>query len=146
MAQFYNDQTSSMKPGPKREECPVGWNRPRPPSYYIKQLEAQKRRRAKNPEKAREIGRASEHRRRLKRYGVTEQWYSDTLKEQVNLCGICLVKLIPGRTTHIDHNHKTNQVRGLLCSHCNLLLGNAKEDIFVLHQAINYLEKYNCGT
>jgi len=131
-----------MKPGPKREKCPEGWTRPRPPSYYRKQLEAQKRRRAKDPEKAKEIGRASEHRRRLKRYGVTEQWYTDTLKEQKNLCEICLNQLVPGRTTHVDHNHSTGQVRGLLCSHCNFLIGNAKEDKFRLMQAITYLEKY----
>jgi len=132
-----------MKPGPKKEECPEGWNRPRPPSYYIKQLEAQRRRRSKDPEKVKEIGRASEHRRRLKRYGVTEQWYTDTLKDQKNLCDICLDPLIPGRTTHIDHNHSTGQVRGLLCSHCNFLIGNAKEDKLRLAQAINYLERYD---
>jgi hypothetical protein len=136
-----------MKPGPKREECPEGWTRERPPSYYIKQLEAQRRRRSKNPEKVKAIGRASEHRRRLKRYGVTEPWYADTLKNQKNLCDICLDPLVPGRTTHIDHNHKTGQVRGLLCSHCNFLIGNAKEDKFRLMQAINYLEKHDiCGT
>lgn len=104
---------------------------------------AQKTRRAANLEKYKELGRQSEHRRRMKRYGVDADWYTQQLLLQKNLCDICLEDLIPGRTTHIDHNHITGQVRGLLCNHCNLLIGHAKEDKFRLMQAINYLEKYD---
>lgn len=102
----------------------------------------QKARRAKNPEKYREFGRQSEHRRRMRRYNVTVEWYENKLKEQKNCCEICLEELKSGRGTHIDHNHKTGNARGLLCNHCNYLIGNAKEDKFRLMQAINYLEKY----
>ena len=104
---------------------------------------AQRVRRQANPERYREIGRKSEHRRRLKRYGVTEEWYTNKLKEQRNCCAICLDQLIPGRQTHIDHNHTTGAVREILCHYCNLLIGNAREDTLVLRQAINYLEKHD---
>ncbi len=133
----------SKGPWKNKESLPDGWSKPRPPSYYAKALEAQNKRRRANPEKYRAMGRKSEHRRRLKRYGVDEDWYKQQLITQKNLCDICLDVLIPGKTTHIDHNHITGKVRGLLCHHCNLLIGNAKEDKFRLMQAINYLEKHD---
>lgn len=41
---------------------------------------------------------------------------------------------------HIDHDHATGKVRGLLCRHCNLMLGHARDDIRVLARAIDYLQ------
>ena len=40
----------------------------------------------------------------------------------------------------VDHDHKTNKVRGLLCTHCNTLLGMAKDNLQILVNAIEYLE------
>jgi Recombination endonuclease VII len=119
----------------------------RTPEYKLRQTQRQLERRRQNPEKYREMGRKSEHRRRLKRYGATEDWYATQLLIQNNNCEICELKLVPGRQTHIDHNHLTGNVRGLLCNHCNYLIGNAKEDINILYKAISYLERYNtCAT
>jgi hypothetical protein len=42
----------------------------------------------------------------------------------------------------VDHDHNTNQVRGLLCVACNGLLGSANEDLGVLAAAIEYLEQF----
>jgi len=42
----------------------------------------------------------------------------------------------------VDHNHKTKQVRGLLCTSCNSALGLFRESAIVLKGAINYLKKY----
>jgi hypothetical protein len=39
----------------------------------------------------------------------------------------------------VDHDHTTKKVRGLLCRHCNLLLGYCEENVLVLQRAINYL-------
>jgi hypothetical protein len=41
----------------------------------------------------------------------------------------------------IDHNHKTNVVRGVLCSHCNLGLGHFLDNKNNLEKAVNYLKK-----
>lgn len=133
----------SKGPWKNKEQLPEGWTKPRPPSYYKKMLAAQNKRRQADPEKYKAMGRKSEHKRRMKRYGVDELWYEFKLQEQLNLCDICLETLVPGKTTHIDHNHTTGKVRGLLCNHCNYLIGNAKEDKFRLMQAIKYLEKYD---
>ncbi len=74
--------------------------------------------------------------------------YSAILKEQNMVCAICLKeevarnrsKLI--RSLSVDHNHTTGEIRGLLCHGCNLMLGNAREDIATLRSAIRYLEKW----
>lgn len=59
---------------------------------------------------------------------------------------ICKESLIDGdgsKNFHIDHNHTTEKVRGLLCSSCNLALGHAKEDKEVLKSMIEYLERFD---
>lgn len=40
----------------------------------------------------------------------------------------------------IDHNHLTNEIRGLLCYKCNIMLGMADDNIDTLFAAIEYLE------
>jgi len=106
--------------------------------------EAQRKRRAKNPERVREVGKESERRRRMRRYGISEQTYKDLLEKQNNACAICSLSFKDtGRYIHIDHCHATGKVRGILCHHCNLLLGNAKDSIKTLSKAINYLEEHS---
>jgi len=82
--------------------------------------------------------------RLMKKYGVTPEWYESKLKEQNGLCEICGTDKPGGRgkDMHVDHNHTTNKVRGLLCSNCNTMLGLAKENLDILKLAMKYLEKY----
>jgi hypothetical protein len=56
-------------------------------------------------------------------------------------CGICNLPFTNNR--HVDHCHKTNKVRGVLCRDCNLMLGLSKDNIETLNNAIKYLEKNN---
>jgi len=42
----------------------------------------------------------------------------------------------------MDHNHENEKFRGMLCSHCNRGLGNFKDNIEILEQAILYLKKH----
>ena len=46
---------------------------------------------------------------------------------------------------NIDHCHKTNKIRGLLCHHCNIGLGNFNDNVVNLQLAIKYLEKNKFG-
>lgn len=41
---------------------------------------------------------------------------------------------------NVDHCHKTDKIRGLLCSNCNTALGLVKEDINTLEKMINYIK------
>jgi hypothetical protein len=75
------------------------------------------------------------HRRRT--YGITEEQYDAMILSQDNVCAIC--NKPSHKTLHIDHDHVTGRVRGLLCSGCNTGIGFFKEDIATLDRAIQYL-------
>lgn len=72
-------------------------------------------------------------------YGLTQKHYESLLVAQNNICAICPSVL--GEKPHIDHCHETNKIRGLLCRHCNIGLGNFKDNITRLESAIAYLKR-----
>lgn len=51
------------------------------------------------------------------KYGITSADYEKMLLRQGGVCAICRKKFI--NNLHVDHNHKTGLVRGLLCLRCN---------------------------
>lgn len=57
-------------------------------------------------------------------------------------CAICYKV----SSLHLDHDHITNKIRGLICGPCNLLLGHANDSITTLQQAADYLELNNVGS
>ena len=92
-----------------------------------------------NPEKRKAIGR----RAHLKeKYGITPEHWDQMLADQDGKCGICRTDNPGQRSWKVDHDHTTGAVRGLLCNHCNLLLGHAKDDIDVLLSAMAYLQTH----
>src|ERR1700756_1150603 len=73
------------------------------------------------------------------KYGITADDYNKLLASQGLACAIC--KRAPGkRMLEIDHNHQTNEIRGLLCKSCNLKLYGVDEKEW-LETALKYLEK-----
>lgn len=82
---------------------------------------------------------------RLYKYGVTEEDYQLKLLEQNYCCAICKIHL-DGSTGvlsgHVDHDHTTKKIRGLLCGQCNVGLGHFYENEDSLLNAIQYLRKY----
>jgi hypothetical protein len=66
------------------------------------------------------------------------------LEEQNYSCAICgsLANENKKRLS-VDHNHETNQIRGLLCTYCNVGLGYFKDDTQLMARAIEYLDKHN---
>lgn len=71
------------------------------------------------------------------RYGITTGIRSAMLEQQGGRCLICQ----RSERLVVDHDHATGVVRGLLCTQCNHLLGNANDDTTRLCAAIAYLEK-----
>lgn len=61
-------------------------------------------------------------------------------KTQKNLCRICNNPFGDSKNTHIDHCHKTNKVRGLLCRRCNHGLGFFSDNPEHLRAAALYIE------
>ena len=78
------------------------------------------------------------------RYSLTIEQYDDMLKAQDGGCKICGTDR-PGKKGrfHIDHNHSTGEVRGLLCHYCNVSLGGFKDNPDLLRAAATYVEKHN---
>jgi hypothetical protein len=77
-------------------------------------------------------------------YGLSASAFNDMLKAQGFKCGCCGGPFASNnhkRPMHVDHNHQTGKVRGILCGGCNLILGHAKDSIEVLQRAIFYLQK-----
>lgn len=79
---------------------------------------------------------------RLKEYGLTPERLAEMLTSQNSTCACCETELFGGGETHVDHNHITGKVRGLLCMPCNLAIGMVKENIDTVLKLGIYLEKH----
>lgn len=74
-------------------------------------------------------------------YGITEAEYQRVLDAQHGACAICLARPAAGRNLHVDHDHRSGIVRGLLCVRCNHeLLGRRDKDPDLFYRAGDYLE------
>lgn len=76
-----------------------------------------------------------------RRFGISIEDYDELLIAQVGRCAICGAPPTKRKALAVDHDHETGNLRGLLCSNCNVGLGNFKDDPARLATAINYLEE-----
>jgi hypothetical protein len=104
----------------------------------------------KDPEKLKQRQKSYYERRKLMfsdrhlktNYGITKEQYELLLKEQNNACAICLKPSSSfQRALSVDHDHKTGQIRGLLCITCNLGLGCFNDDRKLFTNALIYLRR-----
>lgn len=70
---------------------------------------------------------------------MPEGWYEAQLARQGGHCAIC-PNTPKVRRLHIDHDHKTGKVRGLLCFPCNRFILGAGVRPERLRAAADYLE------
>ena len=63
------------------------------------------------------------------------------LAAQSGRCAICGTDKPNGHGWHVDHNHKSGAVRGILCSGCNVGIGQLRDDPAILRAATAYLER-----
>jgi hypothetical protein len=83
------------------------------------------------------------HMRRFRRFGITEAEIAALLARQKNRCAICKsAKPYGSGDWAIDHDHATGQVRGLLCSKCNLALGLLGDDPKAIAAALRYVSRH----
>jgi len=86
-------------------------------------------------------------RRRLEAlYGIWPSLLAEKLREQDWECAICHrdFRMMRARERHIDHDHRSGKVRGILCHHCNIMLGLGFDDPEIFEAAVRYLKKYEC--
>lgn len=69
-------------------------------------------------------------------YGLTLEGYANMLSRQGGTCAACPRSPDQEKhgVLHIDHDHHTGVVRGLLCSNCNTALGLVNDDPVRLHR------------
>ena len=70
-----------------------------------------------------------------RRYGIDVVTTSWLVLQQDNLCALC----VTGSPKHVDHNHTTGTVRGILCFNCNRGIAKFDEDPVIMKRAIEYL-------
>lgn len=78
-----------------------------------------------------------------RKYGIVDSTYQSIFNDQGGVCAICGAAE-PGRQTqwirfHVDHDHETGEVRGILCASCNKGLGHFGDDPDRLISAARYL-------
>lgn len=83
----------------------------------------------------------SQRRIRLQRYGLTPEQFDELWDEQEGKCAGCKVDLPMTNTKqgNVDHFHDTGQVRGILCTKCNLTIGHSDDDPTRLIALAQYL-------
>lgn len=151
--EFTNDNTEIVSSGSRRcrtchrlneqQRYHTNYN------YRMKTLERAKQAFRKDPEKhyiaARKYNKANKKKKQdyhyLYKYGLTPEAYQELLKKQDYHCAMCDSK----EHLEVDHNHKTEKVREILCHKHNMVLAMADDNIDILYKAISYLEKHSSG-
>jgi hypothetical protein len=79
----------------------------------------------------------------LQRYGLSGEALARLTAEQGGRCAVC--EMVPSgkgkksQTLHVDHDHATGIVRGLLCDKCNRAIGLMGDSATTLTRAAMYL-------
>lgn len=77
-----------------------------------------------------------------KTYQLSTKRFEEIFTAQDGRCGCCKV-IEPGETGwHIDHDHQTGEIRGILCSSCNTGIGFLGDNVEGLQRAIAYLKAH----
>lgn len=79
-------------------------------------------------------------RNHLKQFGIEPETYDELLATQGGVCAIC--KDEPDPLLHVDHDHATGKVRGLLCGRCNRAIGLLLDDPVRVDSAAAYLRRH----
>lgn len=92
----------------------------------------------------------AENSRLQKQFGITLSCYENLLVQQKHSCKICnrhssefLTKSGKPRKLHVDHDHSTGSIRGLLCFPCNIALGYFQDNPDFLRSALCYLNSFS---
>lgn len=84
----------------------------------------------------------NDHRREVyKKYGLSLKDYAGLLERQGGKCAVCRGGN-NGVRFAVDHDHQTGKIRGLLCTGCNIGIGQFKEDPRTMLRAIRYLRQH----
>ena len=75
----------------------------------------------------------------IRKYGISKEKALELVDNRIGKCEICFNE----KPLVVDHQHDTGNIRGMICSSCNSMIGYSKENIQNLYSCIEYLRKYN---
>lgn len=86
-----------------------------------------------------------------KNFGITIEEYEEKWQQQNGVCAICSqpekgTRNGKVRWLNVDHDHFTGEVRGLLCTNCNVAVGMLYEKKDVINKVVDYLEEHKPNT
>jgi hypothetical protein len=73
------------------------------------------------------------------KFSLTVEEYDAILEAQDGVCALCECPPTRGISLHVDHDHGTGAIRGLLCVRCNNALGLFRENPDLLKRAARYV-------
>lgn len=75
-----------------------------------------------------------------RKYNLTTAQVDQMIADRKGLCDICGLPDKTGKRLSVDHDHKTDRVRGMLCTDCNVSIGRFNDSPELMRVAIAYLE------
>lgn len=76
------------------------------------------------------------------KYGITPEQYDELFEKQSGCCAICERHQSEfNQRLAVDHNHKTREIRGLLCNYCNHRVVGRHTDGVKLRRIADYIEQ-----
>lgn len=106
--------------------------------------------RQQNPEKAKQLAIRTARARRFRKYGITQEQYDTILASQNFVCGACheaptFSPVRKGASKYdnfvIDHDHVTGEIRGILCTNCNVAIGMLRDSPDKARKIADYLDR-----
>ncbi len=90
--------------------------------------------------------------RRLREFGLPKGQYAAMLAAQGGACALCgerasgTAKSGKPIALHVDHDHATGRIRGLLCGKCNRAIGYLRDDPALIRKAALYVEAHRVNS
>lgn len=107
------------------------------------------RRQLMSPEERARRHAVAQESRRLREFGLPKGQYAAMLASQGGACALCgerasgLTKSGRPIALHVDHDHATGRIRGLLCGKCNRAIGYLRDDPALIRKAALYVEAHH---
>lgn len=79
--------------------------------------------------------------RQIAKYGLTPETWRELWDSQGQRCAICGTEDNGKKRFHVDHDHESGAVRGILCTTCNAGIGQLQDDPDVVFKAFVYLTR-----
>ncbi|OLE52904.1 MAG: hypothetical protein AUG51_15815 [Acidobacteria bacterium 13_1_20CM_3_53_8] len=109
------------------------------PDFKIRRRDATRRYRARHPDRNKLIQKSANL---VTKFKIDLFAFREMVEARQGKCDIC--GRYEGESLCVDHNHKNDKIRGLLCSNCNHAIGLFEDDPNRVSSAVNYLcRNYN---